>query len=53
VGFYRTERIAQTLLEHTFNDQGECVCGFVGLSPLAAAQHVAEHVDVELAEEWR
>ncbi len=44
----RTEAIAQTLLEHTFSDEGECVCGWVGHGPRTAAIHVAEQVEAVL-----
>lgn len=45
----RTEAIAEVLLEHTFTEEGECVCGWVGHGPRTVARHVAEQVEAVLS----
>lgn len=46
----RLAAITQTILEHTFNQHGECVCGWVGHGPRTAARHVGEQIEAALGQ---
>lgn len=44
----RTERIADVIVQHSFDHEaGECMCGWVG-DRRALAEHVAERVEAIL-----